>query len=129
LRGLVIAADLTAEDDMIYTRDTLPGAWEYIRNYSRYQQDPYPAPIVHRVALKATMLSSRRELEAAKASADLYLNPPIGGFDLLAWDRFDELVEIGYRYAREQLVEWVRQHPALVHHQAVTDMRLRVSNS
>ncbi len=126
--GLVIAADLTAEDDMIYTRDALPGAWEYIRNYSDYQQDPYPAPIVHRVALKATMLSSRRELEAAKAAADLYLNPPIGGFDLLAWDRFDELVEIGYRYAREQLADWIREHPALVHHQAVTDMRLRVSN-
>lgn len=125
--GLVIAADLTADDDMLYERERLPGAWEYIRNYSDYQSDTYPAPIVHRVALKATMLSSHRELEAAKASADLYLNPPIGGFDLLAWDRFDELVEIGYRYAREQLAGWVKEHPALVHHQAVTDVRLRAS--
>jgi predicted acylesterase/phospholipase RssA len=114
---------------MLYERDHLPGAWEYIRNYSKYQQDAYPAPIVHRVALKATMLSSRRELEAAKASADLYLNPPVGGFDLLAWERFDELVELGYRYAREQLADWVKEHPELVHHQAVTDVRLRTVNA
>lgn len=127
--GLVIAADLTAEDDMLYERERLPGPWEYIRNYSDYQQDTYPAPIVHRVALKATMLSSHRELEAAKAGADLYLNPPIGGFDLLAWDRFDELVEIGYRYARTQLAGWIKDHPQLIHHQAVTDVRLRAGNA
>lgn len=128
-KGLVIAADLTAEDDMLYEREHLPGSWEYIRNYSKYQRDSHPAPIVHRVALKATMLSSRRELESAKASADLYLNPPVGGFDMLAWERFDELVELGYRYAREQLAEWVRQRPELVHHQAVTDMRLRTATA
>ena len=37
---------------------------------------------------------------------DLFLRPPVQGFDLLGFDAHEKLYEIGYEYTRKQLAEW-----------------------
>ncbi len=42
---------------------------------------------------------------ARRRAATLYLAPPIGAFGLMEVDKLDEIVEVGYRYARDRLRE------------------------
>jgi NTE family protein/lysophospholipid hydrolase len=37
---------------------------------------------------------------------DLFLRPPVQGFELLGFDAHEKLYEIGYEYTRKQLTEW-----------------------
>ncbi len=60
---------------------------------------------IARILLRAGMVNSAASLEAARAKLDLHLKPPLDGIDLLDWRRFDEIVEVGYRYAQQRLRE------------------------
>ncbi|MDT8998676.1 patatin-like phospholipase family protein [Paucibacter sp. APW11] len=43
------------------------------------------------------------------AQADLYLEPPVAEFALMAYQRGADIAEIGYRYAMEKIAQWDRQ--------------------
>jgi predicted acylesterase/phospholipase RssA/CRP-like cAMP-binding protein len=60
------------------------------------------------VLLWTTTLSSKRYLQQLVESerVDLYLTPPVQGFELLGFDAYEELYRIGYDYACKQLAEW-----------------------
>jgi hypothetical protein len=38
--------------------------------------------------------------------ADLYLRPPVERFGLLEWKALNQMIELGYHYAKEQLAQW-----------------------
>ena len=42
----------------------------------------------------------------AIAQADHYLEPPVGGFGLMAYGRGADIAEVGYRYAMEKMGPW-----------------------
>ena len=60
------------------------------------------------ILLWTTTLSSKRHLQQIVASGmvDLYLTPPVQGFELLGFDAFEKLYEIGYEYTRQRLETW-----------------------
>ncbi len=60
------------------------------------------------ILLWTTTLSSKRHLQQIVASGlvDLYLTPPVQGFELLGFDALEKLYEIGYEYTRERLETW-----------------------
>lgn len=58
---------------------------------------------IARILLRAGMVNSAASLEAARVALDLHLKPPLDGVDLLDWRRFDQIVEAGYRFARDFL--------------------------
>jgi hypothetical protein len=57
----------------------------------------------------ATTLSSKTYLQQllTLGKTDLYLTPPIQDHQLLELEAYRELYDIGYRYAKERLAEWV----------------------
>lgn len=59
-------------------------------------------------------VSSDQHRRNVKAAADLRLRPPIDGYGTLEFDKFDEIVDVGYRYAKPLVDEWVRRNPELV---------------
>jgi hypothetical protein len=73
--------------------------------------------------MRATTLGSRREVELARRDADLFLNPPVAGFDMLDWSRFHDIVEVGRSYARERLAPFLATHPDFVARDEVFDSR------
>ncbi|MFC1895544.1 patatin-like phospholipase family protein [Thermodesulfobacteriota bacterium] len=125
MRGPIIAVNLSAKDDVSYEEERLPTGWEYFKRRLFSPGDLKSVPTLHRVVLKSTMLGSRREAQAAKLQADLFLNPPTSGFDLLDWKSFHEICEVGYQYARERVAAWVAEHPEAVHRSSILDARLR----
>jgi predicted acylesterase/phospholipase RssA len=123
VRGRTIAVDLSVKDDFRYEREALPSAWEYLKGRLSPSASRLAIPTIGRVVLKSTMLGSRREVEAAKREADLFLNPPVSSFDLLGWARFHDIVEVAYRYARGHLAGWIEDHPEVVQHEETFDSR------
>ncbi len=60
-------------------------------------------PWIVPVLVRAGTISSDIQNELARRQADLLLVPPLEAVDILDWKAFDRAVEIGYRYASEQL--------------------------
>jgi len=50
-------------------------------------------------------------VERLKNGVDLYIQPPVEGFDLLDWKEMDRIVELGYRAGREAVRAWQEGEP------------------
>lgn len=121
--GRIIAADLWVDDEFRVEDEDLPSGLEYVR--ARLRGRRRQLPTLARVVIKTTTLGSSKDVAAARRTADLYLNPPVGEFDLLDWERFHAIVEVGYRYARERVAAWVADNPGAVQRDELFDSRAR----
>jgi NTE family protein/lysophospholipid hydrolase len=65
-------------------------------------------PNLFQLITGATMLSSKHYLQQllAMGKTNLYLTPPLQDHQLLEFEAYRELYDIGYRYAKERLAEW-----------------------
>jgi hypothetical protein len=63
------------------------------------------SPNIGQILVGSTMLSSKRYLETLLEAGrvDLYLKPPVQKFELLGFDAYQRLYEIGYESARDAL--------------------------
>jgi NTE family protein len=60
-------------------------------------------PRLSEILVRSAMLSSATSVDLAAERADVYVRMPSQDFGMFDWKRIDELVELGYRYAMEQL--------------------------
>jgi predicted acylesterase/phospholipase RssA/CRP-like cAMP-binding protein len=58
---------------------------------------------IRTILLKSALLSSRQRQTANSHLSDRYIRLPLGGFGLLDWQSFDEIVEAGYRATKKLL--------------------------
>ena len=97
------ASGLASSDYWNYT------GWGHLRHRltSKKTENEHVANIID-ILLWSTTLSSKRHLQQIVASGlvDLYLTPPVQEFELLGFDAFEKLYEIGYEYTRKQLETW-----------------------
>jgi len=106
--GKVIAVDLSSHALRTVNYDRLPSAWRILAGrwlpglFRRY-----PSPGIGAMILKATELGGRERIRAARAAADLVLNPPVHKFGMTDLKAFDRLVETGYDDARIRLEAWM----------------------
>ena len=82
--------------------------WGHLRHRLTSKSEKKHVTNIIDILLWTTTLSSKRHLQQIVASGlvDLYLTPPVQGFDLLGFDAFEKLYEIGYEYTRERLETW-----------------------
>lgn len=111
MRGPIIAVDLAVEKEPGAEHKAIPSGMEYIKSRLLPGRKTIEAPTVSRVILQVTTLASRKEVESARKLADLYLNPPLGGYDFLDWGSMRDIVEVGYRYSLPQVRDWLRRNP------------------
>lgn len=104
--GVVIAAEVSVEDDSQFICDRIPRATEILRDrLLRRRQIKFPS--LMEVALRASMLHSAHRERAALESADFALRPPIDEFRLMDFSPMERLVQVGYEYARAEVETWV----------------------
>jgi NTE family protein len=60
-------------------------------------------PRLSEILVRSAMLSSATSMDLAAERADVYVRMPSQDFGIFDWKRLDELVELGYRHAMEQL--------------------------
>jgi NTE family protein len=81
------------------------------------EQDPFRGktrlPNLLSVVMEASMLSGRHLSQENKKEIDLYFNPPLRGFRVIDWHKFDRIESIGYNHAKEVLsARFPIQNPA-----------------
>jgi predicted acylesterase/phospholipase RssA len=104
--GVVIAAEVSVEDDSQFICDRIPKPGEILRDRV-LRRNTIKFPSLMELALRASMLHSASRERAALAEADFALRPPIDRFRLMDFAPLDELVKVGYEYAQAEVAAWV----------------------
>ncbi|HTE41881.1 MAG TPA: patatin-like phospholipase family protein [Steroidobacteraceae bacterium] len=100
-RGPVIAVDVGAE--RVFTAHEQEGEGPPFWNVFQWFRGKRRSLNIFQILLRAGMINSTSNTAAVRAQTDLLLQPPLGQLDLLNWQAFDKVVEMGYRYAAEKL--------------------------
>jgi hypothetical protein len=79
-----------------------------LRRRSRLEV-PSIVEIIMRTTALSSIVNQRRLVEGL---ADLYLQPPVEGFQVMEHERGAEIAVVGYDYAREAVEAWMRRRAA-----------------
>lgn len=104
--GTVIAVDVAGGDSIEFgSGDDLPTGWELLRNRLIPFGERISAPGIGDILVGATLLSSKQYLDRLleEGRVDLFVKPPVENFELLGFDEYQRLYEIGYESTREAL--------------------------
>lgn len=102
--GVVIGADLSLHKVRKVEIDEVPSPWALLRDRWRPRgQRHFRLPALSAYLLNVTILYSSSRRRAAQAACDVYFNPPLERVGLLAWQRFDAIVEQGRTHAEQVL--------------------------
>jgi len=108
-RGTTIAVDVSQVEELKVRKQEFPSPWTmfYERWLKKGAHSEFPTilDILMRTAELTAIQQRRKTIEAA----DLYLRPPVNDFRLLDFERFDELVDIGYRYTKKEIARWEKE--------------------
>lgn len=111
--GRVIAENVSPRVDLTVTGDS--EAKDSRRGLLRKLFNPGSSemqlPNILKILVRSGTLSSVNAVNAAENMADIYLNPPVDGYEILDLKPVREIAEIGYRHARDilkdQASSWV----------------------
>ena len=109
-RGTVIAVDVSAQVDLADNQpfgEHLSG-WRALWNRLNPRGPRFNLPSIAGILGRAQDLASahRRADQLRQGLADLYLRPPVDQFGLLDFKEIDRIVDVGHRFAREQIASW-----------------------
>lgn len=102
--GLVAGVDLSFRKPRKIDLDEIPGSWALLRDRLRPRsRRRFRLPTLTTYLMNVTVLYSTSRQRQGRRLADLYFNPPLERVGMLQWERFDQIVELGYRHAQEVL--------------------------
>ena len=111
----IISVDVSAELQKNYYEygTHLSGWWLLINSWNPFTKT-VNVPSMGDIQDALRWVSSDQHRRRMESVADLHLRPPIQDFGTLDFDKFDEIVERGYAYAKPLVDELVRKNPSLV---------------
>lgn len=85
--------------------------WEIVERASpRLWRNPFVkslnVPHLIDILMRTTELSSVALQHEHLRMADLYLAPPVKNFGILEFDAAEQIIKIGYKFARKKINEW-----------------------
>ena len=108
--GTVIGVNPMPTDDKMKPYSFGPSltGWEALKGRFRWFGSTVRAPSILGSVMRATEINSanRMRLGPFRALADLLVEPPLGDYPILAFDRYEAIIDVGYRSAREALDAW-----------------------
>lgn len=107
--GVVVASEVSLEEDASFTADAVPSAWDVLRGRFRFGAATRPFPGIMEMAMRSSLLHSSWREKEALAKADFCLRPPIEPFALMAFEQMEEISKVGYAYAREAVAAWAER--------------------
>jgi lysophospholipid hydrolase len=117
----VIAVDVSPENEREYFDygTHLSGWWLLYNSWNPFVKT-VKVPSMGDISDMLVWVASERHRKAVKMVSDLHLTPPVSDVGTLEYERFDEVVEKSYEYAKPLVAEFVRKHPWLVAPQKMT---------
>ena len=103
--GTVIAIDVDVLEPMrVDPTLTRLSAWSTIKGY--FSPQSHPSPGIADILYRAGHIGGLNQRSRTIAQADLYMEPPVKTFALMAYRRADEIAEVGYQYAMKHIEKW-----------------------
>lgn len=111
--GHVIGVELSSSKPRKLALERIPGPWTLLRDRLRTRAARrFKLPSLANYLVNVTTLYSTSREAQMRGMADLHFHPRMERVGLLEWNRFDEVVEMGYRHAQEVL-QAQPDHPVL----------------
>ncbi len=106
--GMVIVTNVSPRREVTVDSSfaEMPSAWRILRSRMNPFEPPIKVPGISVTMMRTLMVASERKSREVERMADYYLRPPIDRFRLDDFARIEEIAEVGYRYACEQIREW-----------------------
>ena len=105
-KGKVIAVDVTDARVLSTLRQEFPSPWEIIREQVMQVKNRQSVPGILDIIYRSAVAGSRQNTEKAAQNADLSLRIPLDQFKFLDFDKFDEIVDVGYQYGKKKIQAW-----------------------
>ena len=99
----IIGVNLLRERGQTYDLDEVPDSLELMRDKLRGKRKKYNLPSISSLLLNTSLMSSYARHQQSLALVDLPFAPMVYKFGLLDWSKFDQIIEVGYAHAMEQL--------------------------
>jgi len=114
----VISVDVSGENEKDYYEygTHLSGWWLLYNSWNPFTRT-VNVPSMGDISDSLRWVSSDQHRRRMESEADLHFRPPIQEYGTLEFDKFDEIVEKGYAYAKPIIDDWVRRNPSLISEQ------------
>ena len=110
----VISVDVAGEAERdYYEYGTHLSGWWLLWNSLNPFVATVKVPSMGDLSNSLRWVSSDVHRRRTSSASDLHLDPPIKNFGTLEFDKFDEIVEKGYLYAKPIIDEYVRKNPGI----------------
>jgi predicted acylesterase/phospholipase RssA len=82
--------------------------WEALRGRMRLFGSRTRAPSIVGSVMRATEINSANRMRqpAFRGLADILIEPPLDTYPILAFDRYEPIIDIGYQSARAAITSW-----------------------
>ena len=84
----------------------MPSAWRILRSWINPFEPTIRVPGIAATMIRTLTVASERKSREVERMSDFYLRPPLDRFRLDDYGCLEEIVEIGYEYAREEIRGW-----------------------
>jgi predicted acylesterase/phospholipase RssA len=78
--------------------------WSTVKGY--FAPATHPSPSIASILYSAGHIGGAAQRARTVAQADHYLEPPVAQFSLMAYRRSQEIVDVGYGYAKGKIEQW-----------------------
>ena len=103
--GSVIAIDVDVRETLAVNPETKRlSTWGSIKSLWGIGNEKMPNIID--VLSRATHIGGLAQRSRAIALADFYLEPPVSEFSMMGYRKAEQIANIGYKYASEQISHW-----------------------
>lgn len=105
--GIVIAVDVSRRVDFSMSggRQGLLSPWQALWQSIRQAAAPR-VPTIFSILQRTAHLGAMQLARGSRGRVDLYLEPPVGRWNLFDWDALDAIAETGYRETRRTIDAW-----------------------
>ena len=108
--GTIVAVDVNAREDLLNNTDNRGGmsGWQLLINKINPMAEKLRIPNMIEILSRASIiggLAQRKKL--MEGVADLYIQPPVTDFSLMAYKDAEKIEEVGYQYAKQELLIWL----------------------
>ncbi|KAI8368105.1 uncharacterized protein BYT42DRAFT_585297 [Radiomyces spectabilis] len=104
---IIIAVDVASDDDTspVYYGDSISGWWALLHSFNPFRT--YNIPSIADIQSRLAYVSSVAKLEEAKmTNGTLYLKLPVQQWGTLEFNKFNDIMKLGYDVGREVVGRW-----------------------
>ncbi len=111
--GPIVAVNVSPEIDLVQDYRFGPGVsgWQVLLSRLNPLEQQIQVPSIFENLLRSMSIADVHRVRSMLGLVDLYICPAVGRFGVLDFQRYTEIIEIGYHAAQQAIEAWQRNPP------------------